>query len=324
MQFSKHKRRSQRHRGSYMRKPLKQLALLGFAALATSLTSVGVAKAAFGPGEAFGFVWTEWGAAESTQTVAITGHQGKSLVTQRYILQPGFDGLWPTHQGPQSVMMVEGGGLNTYEGCGTEMVPWENGKAYYRDGSTSPTGLRVTNASSEVTQVIVTYVDVSPDDAFNTLPWGDQANVNAGCTAPSSEGFKHHEYGRGPAATDIPWDHEAGTMTISMQWDVAPRWQFVWHTHPPTFITHLRGTGFREYIGCDITLDWEPNVNYLHSPGAYSRPQERARNIDYDDNAEFMTMFTKAPKQRTRGQIPVEFTAPPDGCLTDGTVTRTD
>jgi hypothetical protein len=307
-----------------MRKPWKQLALVGALALTTSLGSVGVAKAAFGPGEAFGFVWTEWGSAESTESMAVTAHKGKSLVTQRYIIKPGWDGLWPTHQGIQSIMVVEGGGLQSFSGCGSDMKPWETGKAYLLEGSKNPQGVRVTNASSEVTQVIVTFVDVDPNDHFSTIPWGSDENVRSACTKPSSEGFKMHEYGRGPAATDIPWDHEAGTMTISMQWDVAPRWQFPWHTHPPTFITHLRGTGFREYIGCDITLTWEPNVNYLHSPGAYSRPQERARNIDYDDNAEFMTMFTKAPKQRTRGQIPVEFTSPPDGCMTDGTVTRTD
>lgn len=306
-----------------MRKSRKQLAILGLAALAMTFSSVGVAKAAFGPGEVFGFVWTEWGAAESTETVEITAKQGKSLVTQRYILKPGFDGLWPTHQGPQSVMNVEGPGVQTYEGCGTEMVTWESGKAYYRDGSASPHGLRVTNTGSEAAELIVTWVDVNPADPHNSLPWGDEANVRGACTAPSMENFKHHEYGRGPAATDIPWNHVAGTMTISMDWLVAPRWQFVWHTHPPTFITHLRGN-LREYIGCDVTLDWEQDVNYLHSPGAYSRPQERARNIDYDDNAQFMTMFTQAPKQRTRGQIPVEFTAPPDGCLTDGTVTRLD
>ena len=307
-----------------MRKTWKQLALVGVATLMVSLGSVGVARAAFGPGEAFGFVWTEWGSAESQETVSITAHKGKSLVIQRYIIQPGWDGLWPTHQGMQSIMIVEGGGLQAYDGCGTNAKPWETGKAYIFDGSKSPQGMRVTNASSEVTQVIATYVDVDPNDHFSTLPWGDEANVRAACTKPSDEGFKMHEYGRGPAATDIPWDHEAGTMTIAMQWDVAPRWNFVWHTHPPTFITHLRGTSFREYVGCDVTLDWEPNVNYLHSPGAYSRPQERARNLDYDDNAEFITMFTKAPKQRNRGQIPVEFTGPPDGCTTDGYVTRTD
>ncbi len=306
-----------------MRKTRKHIALLGLAALAGSLTSVGVAKASFGPGEVFGFVWTEWGSAESQETVKITAHQGKSLVTQRYIIQPGWDGLWPTHQGPQSIMMVEGGSLSTYENCGSEMVSWDNGKAYYRDGSTAPHGLRVTNAGQEPVQVIATYIDVSPDAAFNTLPQADDAFVRGACIAPSTKGFKHHEYARGPAATDIPWDHEKGTMTISMDWMVAPRWQFVWHTHPPTFITSLRGS-IREYIGCDVTLDWEQNMTYLHSPGAYDRPQERARNIDYDDNAEFMTMFTKAPKQRTRGQIPVEFTAPPNGCLSDGTVTRTD
>lgn len=307
-----------------MRKTRKQLAILGLAALATSFASVGVAKAAFGPGEAFGFVWTEWGAAESTETVEITAKQGKSLVTQRYVLEPGFDGLWPTHPGPQSIMNVEGGALQAYEGCGTEAKSWDPGKAYYRDGSTSPHGMRVTNTGSENVHLIVTWIDVDPADPFNSLPMGGQERVNAACAAPSMEKFKQLEYGRGPAATDIPWNHVAGTMTISMDWLVAPRWQFVWHTHPPTFITHLNGTGFREYIGCDVTLTWEPNVNYLHSPGAYSRPQERARNIDYDDNARFMTMFTQAPKQRQRGQIPVEFTAPPDGCMTDGTVTRTD
>ena len=307
-----------------MRKPWKKIALVGVLALTTSLGSVGVAKAALGPGEAFGWVWTEWGAAESTESMSVTAHKGKSLVTQRYIIKPGWDGLWPTHQGIQSIMVVEGGGLQAFPGCGSDMKPWETGKAYLLEGSKNPQGVRVTNASGEVTQVIVTFVDVDPNDPFNTIPMGSEENVRAACTKPNMEGFKHHEYGRGPAATDIPWDHEAGTMTISMDWLVAPRWQFVWHTHPPTFITHLAGTGFREYIGCDITLTWEPNVNYLHSPGAYSRPQERARNIDYDDNARFMTMFTKAPKQRTRGQIPVEFTAPPDGCMTDGTVTRTD
>jgi len=301
----------------------KRIALLGVASLAVSLFGVGTAKAVFGPGEAFGFVWSEWGSAESTQTVKITAHKGLSLVTQRYIIQPGWDGLWPTHQGPQSIMMVEGGGLNTYEGCGSEMVPWENGKAYYRDGSQSPHGLRVTNAGSEPVQLIVTYIDVNPNDYFSTLPWGDPANVRGACTQPNMKGFKMHEYGRGPAATDIPWDHEKGTMTISMNWYVSPRWQFVWHTHPPTFITNLRGS-LREYIGCDLTLDWDQDVNYLHSPGAYDRPQERARNIDYNDMTEFMTMFTKAPKTRSRGQIPVEFTAPPNGCLTDGTVTRLD
>jgi len=306
-----------------MRKTRKQLATFGLIALAMSFASVGIAKATFGPGETFGFTWTEYGSAESTQTVAITAHQGKSLVTQHYTMEPGFDGLWPTHQGPQSIMMVEGGNLNTYEGCGSTMVPWEHGKAYYRDGSTSPHGLRVTNASKDQVQLIVTYIDVSPDDAYSTLPNGDPANVRGACTAPSTKGFSYYEYNRGPAATDIPWNHVAGTMTISMDWNVAPRWQFVWHTHPPTFITHESGV-LREYIGCDLTLDWDPNWTYLHSPGAYSRPQERARNISYVDNARFMTMFTQAPKSRQRGQIPVEFTAPPNGCLTDGTVTRLD
>jgi hypothetical protein len=119
-----------------MRKPWKQLALVGIATLMASTASVGVARAAFGPGEAFGFVWTEWGAAESTETVSITAKKGKSLVTQRYIIQPGWDGLWPTHQGPQSIMIVEGGGLQAYEGCGSEMKAWETGKAYYRESPT--------------------------------------------------------------------------------------------------------------------------------------------------------------------------------------------
>jgi len=306
-----------------MRRPHRHIALLGLAALGASLFTVGAAKASFGPGEAFGFTWTEWGSAEATQSVKIMGHQGKSLVTQRYIMQPGWDGLWPTHQGPSMILNVQGGALNTYEGCGTQMVPWEAGKAYYHEGAQSPHGLRVTNAGKEPVQVIAVYIDVSPDDAFNSIPWGDPANVRGACTAPSMKGFKEYEYGRGPAATDIPWDQEAGTMTLSMDWMVAPRWQFVWHTHPPTFITSLHGS-LREYIGCDLTLDWEQNMNYLHSPGAYNRPQERARNISYTENSEFMTMFSKAPKTRTRGQIPVEFTAPPNGCLTDGTATRTD
>jgi len=306
-----------------MRKPRKQIALLGLAALATSLVGVGAARASFGPGESFGFTWSELGSAESTQTVKITAHQGKSLVTQRYILQPGFDGLWPTHQGPQSISMVEGGSLNTYEGCGTEMVPWEHGKAYYREGAMSPHGLRVTNAGSEPIQLIVTYIDVPATDNFSTLPMGDPALARGACTQLSDKGFKMHEYGRGPAATDIPWDHQQGTMTVAMNWVVAPRWQFVWHTHPPTFITNLHGS-LREYIGCDLTLDWDMDYTYLHSPGAYNRPQERARNVSYADVNEFLIMFSKAPKSRSRGQIPVEFTAPPNGCLTDGTATRTD
>src|SRR5579872_7329598 len=307
----------------YMRKSQRHIALLGIAALATSLLGVGAAKAAFGPGEAYGFTWTEWGSAEMTQSVKILAHQGKSLVTQRYIIQPGWDGLWPTHQGPSVVLNVLGGNLNTYDACGADMVPWEHGKGYYVEGAQHPHGIRVTNPGSETVQVIVSYIDVNPNDAFNTIPWGDPANVRAACTAPNDKGFKHHEYGRGPAATDIPWDQEAGTMDIAMDWMVAPRWQFVWHTHPPTFITNFRGS-LREYIGCDLTLDWDQDVTYLHSPGAYNRPQERARNISYTDNSEFMTMFSKAPKTRTRGQIPVEFTAPPNGCLGDGTATRTD
>jgi len=305
------------------RKHIQHIALFGVVAFATSLVGVGVAKATFGPGEAFGFTWTEFGSAESQQTVKIMGHQGKSLVTQRYIIQPGWDGLWPTHQGPSMVLNVQGGALSTYEGCGTDMVPWEAGKAYYHEGAMSPHGLRVTNAGSEPVQVIATYIDVDPNDAFNSIPWGDPANVRGACTQPSTKGFTHEEYGRGPAATDIPWDQEKGTMTLAMIWNVAPRWQFVWHTHPPTFITNLHGS-LREYIGCDLTLDWDQNMNYLHSPGAYNRPQERARNISYTENSEFITMFSKAPKTRTRGQIPVEFTGPPNGCLTDGYATRLD
>jgi hypothetical protein len=301
----------------------KRIALLGIVSLGATLLTVGSAKAVFGPGEAFGFTWSEWGSAEVQQSVKITAHKGLSLVTQRYILQAGFDGLWPTHQGPQQIMMVEGGALNTYEGCGTDMVPWELGKAYYRDGSQSPHGLRVTNAGKEPIQLIAVFIDVSPNDAFSSLPMGSSENVRGACTQPSTKGFKMHEYGRGPAATDIPWDQEKGTMDVAMNWLVAPRWQFVWHTHPPTFITNLRGS-LREYIGCDLTLDWDQDMTYLHSPGAYDRPQERARNIDYNDMSEFIALFSKAPKTRARGQIPVEFTAPPNGCLTDGTVTRLD
>jgi len=306
-----------------MRKTRRNIALLGILSLGASLFTAGAAKAVFGPGEAFGFTWSEWGSAESQSTQKITAHQGLSLVTQRYIIQPGFDGLWPTHQGPQSIMMVEGPGLQTYDGCGTTMVPWELGKAYYREGAQSPNGLRVTNEGKEPTQLIVSFIDVSPNDAFNSLPWGDPALVRGACTQPSTKGFKMHEYGRGPAATDIPWDHEKGTVTLAMNWLVSPRWQFVWHTHPPTFITNLRGS-LREYIGCDLTLDWDQDMTYLHSPGAYDRPQERARNIDYNDMSEFLALFTKAPKTRQRGQIPVEFTAPPNGCLGDGTVNRLD
>jgi hypothetical protein len=315
-----------------MRSIRTKLLVAGVGAVALVLTSVGGAYATFGPGEAFGFVWTEYGAVTAQESVDLVAKKGKSLVTQRYIIPAGFNGLWPTHQGANYIMHIRGGALKGYENCADEGRDFVPGAGYFRDGAAAPLGMRLENVGSDDAELIVVWLDVNPADPHNSLPWGSEELVNGACvpraTQPVYEngnvGFDHYEYARGPAHTDIPWSHEQGLAVIAMRFLTAPQWHFNWHTHPPTFITHLRGTGFREYIGCDITLTWEPNVNYLHSPGAYSRPQERARNIDYDDNAEFMTMFTKAPKQRTRGQIPVEFTAPPDGCMTDGTVTRTD
>ncbi|MGH9021810.1 MAG: hypothetical protein ACRDV9_01700 [Acidimicrobiia bacterium] len=304
-----------------MRSLRTKLLISGVAAGALVLGSVGGASAVFGPGEAFGFVWTEYGAVEAQETVDLVAKQGKSLVTQRYVIPPNFSGLWPTHQGPNYVMHVKGSSVNTYEGCGSEAVTWDQGKGYYRDGSASPQGMRLENPNSDDAELIVVWLDVNPADAHNTLPYGTEELKQGACT-PAVD-IPHYEYARGPAHTDIPWSHEQGTFVIAMHFLTSPQWHFQWHTHPPTFITHLRGPE-REYIGCPEIIDWQPNVTYLHSPGAFGRPQERAKNVSNDEATEFWVMFSKGPAQRVRGSIPVTFTGPPEECVTDGTLTNTN
>lgn len=304
-----------------MRNVRKQLLLLGLASALVVSGSVGVARATFGPGEAFGFVWTEWGSAVAQETVDIVAKQGKGIATQRYIIPPGYSGLWPTNPAPHVVMHLDGSAVNTYENCGDEAKTWEKGKSYYRDGSMSTHGMRLENRSSDNAELMVAWVDINPADAHNTLPWGSDELVRGACAAPAP--FKFHEYGRGPAWTDIPWSHEQGLWVIAMDFLVAPQWHFNWHTHPPTFITHLRGT-MREYIGCPEIIDWAQDVTYLHSPNNFGRPQERAKNTDDSESAQFLVMFSKGPKDRQRGQIPVTFTGPPNECKTDGFTTNTN
>lgn len=315
-----------------MRSIRKQLLIAGVAAAALVMTSVGSAYAVFGPGEQFGFVWSEYGAVEAQESVDLVAKQGKSLVTQRYDIPSGFDGLWPTHPGPNYIMHTSGSALNTYEGCGAEAKVWEPGKGYYRDGAASPQGMRVQNAGSADAELVVVWLDVNPADPANSLPWGSDELRNGGCVAPASSptyengysaGFEYYDYARGPAHTDIPWSHEQGLYVIAMHFLTSPQWHFNWHTHPPTFITNTRGNE-REYIGCPEIIDWQPNVTYLHSPNNFGRPQERAKNTSNDEITEFWVMFSKGPKERVRGSIPVTFTGPPNGCVTDGFLTNTN
>jgi hypothetical protein len=303
-----------------MRSVRKKSLVLAVTSATVVLGMVGVARATFGPGENFGFVWTEYGSAESQETVQLVGHMGKALVTQRYIIPHGFDGLWPTLPGPNVNMMIKGAALKTYEGCGGDEKVWEVGKSYYRDGAASPQGMRVVNNGSADTELVVVWLDVNPAEPQNSIPWGSQERVSGACAKPAP--FGHYEYARGPAYTDIPWSHEKGTMVVAMDFLTSPQWHLNWHTHPPTFITHLRGTE-REFIGCPEIIDWQPNITYLHSPNNFGRPQERAKNMSNTEANQFWVMFTKAPKERFRGQIPVTFTGPPNGCVTDGFTTNT-
>jgi hypothetical protein len=315
-----------------MRSIRKQLLIAGVAAAALVMTSVGVSFAAMGPGEQFGFVWSEYGAVESQDTIDLVAKQGKSLVTQRYHIPPGFNGLWPTHQGPNYIMHIKGSALSISENCSAdEPRLWEPGKGYYRDGSLAPQGARVVNKGSDDAELIVVWLDVNPADAPHSLPWGSEELKRGACAAPvetpvlesGSKGFKYYDYGRGPAHTDIPWSHEQGLFVVAMDFATSPQWHFNWHTHPPTFITHLRGPE-REYIGCPEIIDWQENVTYLHSPSNFGRPQERAKNISNDEHTQFWVMFSKAPKERVRGSVPVTFTGPPEGCTTDGFLTNTN
>ena len=314
-----------------MRSIRTKLLVAGVGAAALVLTSVGGAYATFGPGEAFGFVWTEYGAVQAQETVDLVAKRGKSLVTQRYIIPAGFNGLWPTHQGPNYIMHVRGSAVNGYENCGGEARVMEPGKGYYRDGAAAPQGMRLEHVGSDAAELIVVWLDVNPADPQNSLPRGSDELVRGACVAPASApvyengnvGFDYYEYGRGPAHTDIPWSHEQGLNVIAMHFLTAPQWHFNWHTHPPTFITNLVGNE-REYIGCPEIIDWQPNVTYLHSPNNFGRPQERAKNLSNDEATEFWVMFSKGPNPRSRGSIPVTFTGPPNECVTDGFLTNTN
>jgi hypothetical protein len=314
-----------------MRSIRTKLLVAGVGAAALVLTSVGVAFAALGPGEQFGFVWSEYGAVASEDTVDLVAKQGKSVVTQKIEVPAGFSGLWPTHQGPNYIMHIKGSKVNTYENCAGDPRVWEPGKGYYRDGSLAPQGMRIDNPNSDTAELIVVWLDVNPADAAHTLPWGSEELVRGACaaraTSPVHEsgevGYRYYDYGRGPAHTDIPWSHSKGLFVVAMDFTTSPQWHFNWHTHPPTFITHLRGPE-REYIGCPEIIDWEENVTYLHSPSNFGRPQERAKNISDDEHTQFWVMFSKAPKERVRGSVPVTFTGPPDGCTTDGFTTNTN
>lgn len=301
-----------------MQRVHKRLIVIGTLAVAMVLSSVTAGVATFGPGHVEGFVWTQYGEGVSQDTVQITAKEGKSIVTQRYSFEPGYKGLWPTHPG-ESVVIVNKGTLTTYENCG-EKSSWEHDKSYYRNGAASPKGMLVQNDGADPVEILVTFFDVPAGDADGTVPWGDPGRVAAACATPAA--FTHYEYGRGVAYTDIPFAQEKGTRIVMQSFVVAPGWHFNWHTHWPTFVVNQRGS-MKEWIGCEKTVFWKPGTAYLHSPGTFGRPQERAKNVS-DEPSEFFAWFSKVPSTHVKGMVPFEPKPPPDGCLSDGTVANTN
>jgi hypothetical protein len=284
-----------------MRRFLLQSSLV----LALLLTSVTAASG--GPRGTFSY--NEEGRALAHSSATINVAANSTIVLQKFLLQPGFKGLWPAEAG-NTLILVKHGALATYAHC-TDKEMWEAGHAYFRPGGDGEAGVLVKNEGKEAAELVAAFFNAPSGQPAGAVP---AAQSTAGeCAAPGA--FSPTEIGRVVTYGGGKIEMEAGKQVVVQSFLVEPGFNFFWHKHPgPTVVLQKRGT-ITEYMNCTEKLVWEPGYAYLHAPGHHGHAQETAKN-EGKDTADFVVLFFNVPEWHPAPLVPRNVEPPPDGCPT--------
>lgn len=257
------------------------------------------------------FEYHEDGRAIAHNNADIDIQVGSNVVLQTFALEPGFNGLWPTHPG-NTLVLVKKGVVNTYLNC-TDKEVWDTGHAYFRPaGRDGNQNTLVKNEGKEPAELIVAFFDVPSGEAAGAVPGNPDAA--AGECAPRGA-FKATELGRVQSYDKGTLEMQAGKNVVVQSFVVEPGFNFFWHKHPgPTIVLQNSGT-IMEYTNCKDRELWEPGYAYVHTPGHHGNNQETAKN-EGKETAEFVVIFFNVPEWHPAPLVPRDVQPPPNGCPT--------
>jgi quercetin dioxygenase-like cupin family protein len=257
------------------------------------------------------FEYHEDGRAVASSNGAVDVQLGENIVFQTFVLEPGFNGLWPTHPGT-TVVLVRRGTVATYLNC-THKEVWNAGRAYSRDaGRPGHANTLVKNEGKEPAELIVAFFGVPADQAAGEVPWAEPPAT--GECAPRGT-FSPTEVGRALTYDKAQLEIQAGKQLVMQSFAVEPGFNFFWHKHPgPTVVLQMSGT-ITEYTNCEETELWEPGYAYIHTPGHHGQNQETAKN-EGKETAIFTVLFFNVPEWHPAPLVPRDVQPPPSGCPT--------
>jgi len=119
------------------------------------------------------FSFTEHGRAVIHEAGTMHLEEGKSLVVQTHVLEPGFRAPWHRHPDSSWVVMLRGE-LHVAFSC-TDRQVWRAGSAYF-----NPPVETAVNEGTEPVELVVIYPNVPADHPAGTVPFTPEPPP-AGC-----------------------------------------------------------------------------------------------------------------------------------------------
>jgi hypothetical protein len=283
----------------------RRLLLQGSLVLGLLLTSVPSAIGSGPPGTASA---NEEGRGIAHQSATIDVPAYSTVVVQKFVLPPGFSGLWPAAAG-DTLILAKQGALATFLNCAEKQM-WETGQIYLRAAG-DPKDLLVKNEGKDPAELIVTFFNAPPNQPKGAMPAAGTAG--SGCAPRGS--FTPTEMSRVVNYTSNTLEMEQGKLVVMQSFLVEPGFNFWWHRHPgPTIVLQRAGT-IMEYMGCAHKLQWDPGYAYIHTPGHHGHSQETAKN-EGKDTADFIVIFFNVPDWHPAGVPPRNVEPPPTECPT--------
>lgn len=281
---------------------MRRVLVLG--ALNVAVVLVSTSAASGGPPGTFSYTEDGRSAAHSNPTVEVQA--GKNIVVQTFLLEPGFNGLWPTHPS-DTLVLIKRGTVTMYVNCAEREV-WEAGHAYYhRSGRTL-----VKNEAKKPAELLVIFLNVPAEHPAGVVPW-DAQPPPAECAAPGT--FSATEQGRAIAFSNGTVEVQAGRNIVVHSYIFEPGFNFMWHKHPGDSLFLMKRGKMTVYLSCTERELWEPGYAYLHTPGHHGYEQTTAKN-EGKETVEVIGVYFNVPEWQPAPLFPREEQPPPAECPT--------
>jgi hypothetical protein len=267
------------------------------------------APAAKGAGPPYTASANEEGRGIAHESAVIDVPANSTVLVQKFVLQPGFSGLWPANRG-DTLIVANSGALATFANC-ADKATWEAGHAYLRRAGAAPADLLVKNEGKEPVELVVAFFNAPAGQPKGSVP--SLEPPAPGCAAQGT--FSPTELGRVVNYSHDTLEMEAGKLVVVQSFLVEPGFNFWWHRHPgPTIVVQNAGT-ITEYMDCHHKVLWEPGFAYVHTPGHHGHGQMTAKN-EGKETADFLVLFFNVPEWHPAGVPPRNVEPPPSECPT--------